>query len=351
MRIAWFHKKSLFLFLIPPVLGGAAAPGYAQQDLLPLRLNLVASLNKLIFLVAYEQGIYKKNGLDVKITITPVTSDGAKKSGVEVPPEFRRSANKYDMTPDVENPITIGGGGVNIVSQVTNARAVKSVILASTDDMANYSIISRNDITKPEQLKGKRLGYSSYGTTSHYQALVFAQKMGWDPNLDISLMNNAMDVDILRKGAVDAFVTDELGSAVAMSAGFHQLVNFYDWKIPMVGNGVNADRAWLQNHRETARRFIKSVVEAIAVMKNDKGVVFRIIAKDYGITDPELQQRFYTPMVNLPRKPYPAVEGIKAQMRIFDSHEMRQHKPEDFYDDSFVRELDSSGFIDSLYKR
>jgi hypothetical protein len=29
---------------------------------------------------------------------------------------------------------------------------------------------------------------------------------------------------------------------------------------------------------------------------------------------------------------------------------MRQHKPEDFYDDSFVRELDKSGYIDSLYK-
>jgi hypothetical protein len=29
---------------------------------------------------------------------------------------------------------------------------------------------------------------------------------------------------------------------------------------------------------------------------------------------------------------------------------MRRNKPEDFYDDSFIRELEESGFIDSLYE-
>jgi len=130
----------------------------------------------------------------------------------------------------------------------------------------------------------------------------------------------------------------------------HQLVNFYDWKIPMVGNSVNVDRAWLKDNRETARRFIRSLVETIALMKKDKNVAFRVMAKDYGITDPELLAKIYAPMAHLPRKPYPAVEGIKKQMEVFDLHEMRKHKPEDFYEDSFVRELDQSGFIDSLYK-
>ena len=36
-------------------------------------------------------------------------------------------------------------------------------------------------------------------------------------------------------------------------------------------------------------------------------------------------------------------------MKLYDSHQMRQHSPEDFYDDSLMRELDDSGFIDSLY--
>ena len=37
-------------------------------------------------------------------------------------------------------------------------------------------------------------------------------------------------------------------------------------------------------------------------------------------------------------------------MAIYDYREMRQHKPEDFYDASFIETLDKSGYIDGLYK-
>ena len=343
MREISLRKTGLFLFAVALIAANFAAPGLAQEKLLPLRLTMQVSLNKLIFVVAAEEGIYKKNGLDVQISLTQTTTDGAKRTGIQVPPQYVGKS-------DPNAPITIGGGGVEIVTMVISARAPKHVILATTDDMANYSLISRKDITKPEQLKDKRIGYSTYGTTSHYQALLFLKKMGWNPDLDVSLLSNAMDVEALQKGAVDAFVGDELSTAMAKAEGYKPLVEFWEWKIPMAGNGVNADRAWLENNRETARRFIKSMVEAIALMKQDKEIAYRAMAKYYGITDRQRQQDFFAPMENLPRKPYPAVAGIKKTMEVFDMHEMRRHKPEDFYDDSFMRELDRSGFIDSLYK-
>ncbi len=37
-------------------------------------------------------------------------------------------------------------------------------------------------------------------------------------------------------------------------------------------------------------------------------------------------------------------------MELYDSNEMRQYQAEDFYDDSILRELDESGFIDGLYE-
>ena len=50
------------------------------------------------------------------------------------------------------------------------------------------------------------------------------------------------------------------------------------------------------------------------------------------------------------RKPYPSVEGIKIFIKLYDSLRMRKHKPEEFYDDSILREVDKNGFIESLYK-
>jgi NitT/TauT family transport system substrate-binding protein len=352
MRIAWLWKKGLFLVLIAMVAGAADRSAYAQQqDLLPLKLHSsTRSLNKLINWVALEEGLYKKNGLDVQLTMSPAFAAESKKlSGREVPPQHV-SADGGGTYPHDTDPITIGGGVAYIYPQVTDARAVKRVIIASTENVTRWPIISRKDITKPEQLKGKRLGIYVPGMTPHFQALLFVKKMGWDPVQDISLMASAHDAIDLRNGSVDALVADEVAASESLAEGYHVLVDMAQWKIPMASNSVNVERAWLQNNRETARRFVKSMVEAIALMKQDKNVAFRSMAKYFGITDPGMQAYFYKEMPNMPRKPYPAVDGIKKTMEVYDSNEMRKHKPEDFYDDSFVRELDQSGFIDSLYK-
>lgn len=51
----------------------------------------------------------------------------------------------------------------------------------------------------------------------------------------------------------------------------------------------------------------------------------------------------------IPQKPYPCYEGTAKALQVYDSNEMRKYKPEDFYDDSIMREFDDSGFIDSFY--
>jgi len=52
----------------------------------------------------------------------------------------------------------------------------------------------------------------------------------------------------------------------------------------------------------------------------------------------------------VPKKPFPCYDGIRKTTELYDSNEMRRYAPEDFYDDSLVRETDASGFIDRLYQ-
>jgi hypothetical protein len=68
-------------------------------------------------------------------------------------------------------------------------------------------------------------------------------------------------------------------------------------------------------------------------------------------TDRGMAEVVYAGGAAMPRKPYPCVEGIKKTMELFDSNEMRKYKPEDFYHDTLLREIDASGFIDALYAR
>ncbi|MBI4483561.1 MAG: ABC transporter substrate-binding protein [Acidobacteria bacterium] len=343
MGVRLAHVPRLFWWLLIWV-WGAGVIARAQQNLIPVQVSLGdVSLNKLIFVIAQDEGIYKRNGLDVQQFITSRAAAVVARSGVQVPRQYIR-----DLEEDA--PIAIGGGCPLMVGLTTNARAVDRVILASTDHMVRWHIVARPEITKPEQLKGKRLGYSGYGAMTHFMALVFARKMGWDPDRDVSLMSNALALETLKNGSVDAFVADEIAHTMAVAAGYKSLIDLEQYKTPIAGSGANAARSWLKNNREAARRFIKSLVEAIALMKQNKEASFRSMAKWYNITEREKQEFFYAEAANLPRKPYPAVEGIKKVTEIYNYHEMRKHKPEDFYDDSFVRELDENGHIDSLYK-
>jgi NitT/TauT family transport system substrate-binding protein len=75
------------------------------------------------------------------------------------------------------------------------------------------------------------------------------------------------------------------------------------------------------------------------------------MTKWYGITDPEKLAAVYAEATKLPSKPYPSIEGLKAMQSIYTWREMATRKPEDFTDPSFVAALDTSGYIDSLYKR
>ena len=118
----------------------------------------------------------------------------------------------------------------------------------------------------------------------------------------------------------------------------------------VAGSGVRTTKTWVRENHEAARRFTKSMVEAIAVFKKNPQVAYDSMKKWWGLSDPEKLKRIYDDAATLPRKPYPSVEGIKTTMQIYDSHEMRQHQPEDFFDASFIKELDDSGYIDSLYK-
>jgi ABC-type nitrate/sulfonate/bicarbonate transport system substrate-binding protein len=318
-----------------------AASAMAQQRI-PIQIALGdVEIQKVPFQIALDQGIYAKNGLDADVFYTTGAADFARRSGVNVPASM--------VKPD-EAPILISGGTPLAVGVVTDIRNWDRVILATTDPIVHWNIYARPEIKRVEDLKGKRIGFSGVGAMTHYIALNLCKRMGWDPVFDVSLMAGALTVDGLKDGRVDAIIGDNMHGTMARAAGFPVLVDLAQWNLPIAGSGVRTTRTWVRENREAARRFTKAMVEAIALFKKDPNVAYESMKKWWGVTDVEKLKAMYADAATLPRKPYPSVEGLKQTMLIYDSHEMRRHKPEDFFDSSFIKELDDNGYIDSLYK-
>jgi NitT/TauT family transport system substrate-binding protein len=256
-----------------------------------------------------------------------------------VPKEFVRTG---------ASDINIGGGSPTIVRMTTNAHAPQRIILATTESIARFHVITRGDIRALEDLKGKRIGFSTPGSLSHLSLLQLIAHMGWDARRDVSLFERGADMKDLTSKKVDAFAADVIAFDEAMRAGLYDLVDLSKFEFPLPGSGVNADKAWLLTHRETAARFVKSTVDAVAFMKGNKDATLKAMAKWYGITDLARQEAIYKEVARLPSKPYPAIAGLQKMIDVYDWREMRLHTPADFIDASFITELDRSGYIDSL---
>jgi ABC-type nitrate/sulfonate/bicarbonate transport system substrate-binding protein len=327
--------RLLGLFTVPLTLAAFIS---AQEDLIPLTVEMLTrSINKLPFVIAEDQGLYRKHGLDVKQWMPPPEFEGGIEASIERPED-----------PD----ISVDGGTPMMVALVTDAQARPRIILGTTDCVVRWHIVAKEGINRLEDLKGKRIGVSGTGAMTGFVARLLAQRMGWNPIQDISIMTNGRDTASLQAGKVDAIVADETDYARARSAGYKALVDTRSWHASIAGSSVRVEREWLQNprNREAARRFLKATAEGIAILQNNPELALHVMAKWHGITDREVAEIIYAGGKEMSRKPYPCVEGIRKTMELFDSNEMRTYKLEDFYDDSLMREIDESGFIDSLYQ-
>jgi NitT/TauT family transport system substrate-binding protein len=316
----------------------------AEPRFIPLEVALGdVSLNKVPFLIAADAGIYARNGLAVRQFITPAAAAAASGSGVKVPRQYVRG--------DVASaPIGIGGGTPMVYRVATDAGAVHRVALLTTESTIRNTIVTTKDIARVQDLKGKRLGVSNPGTVTHIGALAFVKHMGWDPQRDISLMINGNSLNRLKEGRVDGLMGSALTFSMAPELNLKLLIDLTPFNFPVAGSSVLAERDWLKDNREAAARFVKATVEAVALMKADRAAFNAALTKWFNITDPLVQERMYREVDGIPRKPYPAIEGIRYTMAIYDSPEMRKHKAEEFYDASFMEELDKSGFLDRLYQ-
>lgn len=304
------------------------------------------SLNKVAFLVAADNGIYEKNNLTIHQFITKGAAARISRSGINVPEEFIGTEEQNENA-----PIAIGGGSPLIISMTSDARSTDRVIIATTDSQARFHIISSKELNSVDDLKGKRLGYSSFGSVSHLMALEFLRQKGWSPNDDISLMGEGMAYSALKDGKVDAFIGSEIYYTMAAKNDAKDLVDLSEYNIPLAGSGINVERKWLQSNRDEAMRFLKATLEAYALMTSDPNVVRAVLSKWYGINDAKQQDDMYAQIFASPRKPYPAAEGVKLVKKLFNHRELKRRDADYFYDSSFVAELDKSGFIDGLYKK
>jgi len=209
---------------------------------------------------AYETGIFKQNGLDVKLdNIVSSTGIPALLSG------------------DIQ--IAHLGGSETVSAAASGADLV---IVAVTGPVYPFVFMAPASITTTDQLKGKKIGVSNIGSSSDIATRVFLSKVGLDPEKDVTIvavgsLQNRMAA--LFSGAIDGGVAQPPDQLALEDKGFHVLYDLAAQKLPSVGDCIVVKRDFLNAHKDVVQRYIDSIVQAIAYSKKNKEATIPILGK------------------------------------------------------------------------
>jgi NitT/TauT family transport system substrate-binding protein len=293
------------------------------------------SANLWIPWLAREAKIFEKNGLDVDTVL------------------FRGSGQTSQAM----------AGGHLFAASV----ALPQVMLANLNgaDLANVAhgiavqgskLMVKPEIRTLDDLKGKKIGISSLGSAGDLIFSYVLRKYGVDPKRDVfwlSVGNTAERLQALFSGAVDAADVSYPADAQAERKGFRVLLDARKELVYPTASVV-IRRKTIREDRDTVMRFVRSYVEGVAYLKQNKEFSQKVLGKYLRTSDPEYLEGAYAVFrQDFISAPYPITRDLDAVYEIVASRNpaIRNRKPEEFVDASFVAELDKSGFIKKLYEQ
>ena len=322
------------LFLIVALLVGTAAQGQEMRKLKAAYTSISGNMTPLW--AAREGGIFKKYGLDVELLSMPSGQEGMN-ALIAGELEFLQIAGSTTTAAAV--------GGADVVA------------LATTIERLVTSLVVGPAIQKPEDLKGKSIGISRFGTSIDTGARLALRHFGLVPEKDVAIVQiGAMEsiVPAMQGNRVQAGILSYPAITRAKKLGHRVLLDIAALGIPYASTGVTTRAKLIREDPDLVRRYMAAQVEAIARMKRDRNFTMNVMGKYLRTSDPELLSETYDIYAQkyLMGVPLPTVEAVRPVLEELAPRnpKAKDQDPRKFFDDSFVRELQASGFIDSLYR-
>jgi NitT/TauT family transport system substrate-binding protein len=293
------------------------------------------SMGNMIIFFTKEAKLFEKHGLDAEVVVmqgSGIASRALVAGSVAISPI---------ATPTVMNAVLAGSD---------------MVVLAHTMPGVVQTLVVRPDIKTSEDLKGKSIGVTTFGSLTDFLVRHLAKKKGLNPDKDFALLQVGGDADrllALKQGKIPAAALGYPAYILAQRAGFHVLWDFFK-EVDYPWSEIATTRSQIRRDRDLVMRYMRAHLEGIARFKQEPEFAKKVIKKTLRLDDDSLAQESWELFAKyrIPA-PYPNIKGMKTSYDYvaLTRPDVYKHKPEEFVDSSFVEELDKSGFLKKLYEK
>ena len=328
-----FHNSLRILvlwvtFVLSPAVGFTASTTISMRLLYPSFAGSWATA-----WIAKEAGYFSSEGLDVEL--------------IRVGGSTRMVAAMLGGSA----PIIQAGASAALAATAAGSDVV---IIGATGTVSPFRLMARPEIKQPSDLRGKKAGITTFGSTSDQILRIALKQFNLEPNKDVAILSLGAQPEAfaaLQSGAVHVVALSYPLYPKAAKMGMRELVNFGQLGVEDINGTVITTRSFIAQQRDTALRFLRAFTRGMHRYRTDKEYSKKILAKYGKITDEEIVEgtwQDYAP--TLQKSPRPSLKAIQFLIENQFQGKKPLPKPEQFVDTSLVDQLEKSGFIESLNK-
>ena len=236
-------------------------------------------------------------------------------------------------------------GGVLVAARLSGA---DTLIVAGLINQPFFSVVTTGGIEKPADLRGKKVGISTFGSATDLALRLALKKWGLKADTEVSILQMRGVPEILpalASGALHAGVLSPPTNMMAIRAGFKELAYLPQVGISFQHTSLGTTQRHIERNRPTVLKVLRAYVAAIGRIKTDKSFAVKVLSKYMSTTDPVVLDYSYNvglPLFRTP--PYPTLEGIQSVLDFLAEKEPRakQFQPKDLVDNSLLQEIEKA---------
>src|SRR5207249_1022260 len=330
------HRRFMLSLMFLGALASSSTSFAQSKGLKKIHVGVPAvSMGNMIIFFTQEAKLFEKHGLDADVVVmqgSGIASRALVAGSVEISPI---------TTPAIMSAVLAGSD---------------MVILAHTMPGVIQSLVVRPDIKRSEDLKGKTIGVTTFGSLTDFLVKYLARQKGLNPEKDFALLQIGTDSDrflALQQGKIQGATLSHPNFIFAQRSGFHVLWDFFK-EVDYPWSEIATTRTQIKQDRDLVMRYMRAHLEGIARFKQEPDLAKKVIKKMLRLDDDPLAQESWELFAkHRIGAPYPNIKGLKTSYEYVapTRPDIYKHKPEEFVDSSFVEELDKSGFIKKLYEK
>jgi NitT/TauT family transport system substrate-binding protein len=214
-----------------------------------------------------------------------------------------------------------------------------------------FAFVVRNDVKAPEDLKGKQIAISRFGSSSDVTTRMLLRQYNLDPDKDVRIIQatGTTRVPAMIAGQIHGTLLGTYDVPIITESGCCRvLVDMLEMPIDYARFGQVVPSALLKTRRDLFLKFIEGLIEGIYVFKTNRELALSVLRAE-GIKGPEYG---YPRVANAMReRPIPEARGVQAVMDSVKTSKSKVTFAKEVIDGSLVEEIDKTGYIAKLYNR